>query len=104
MIVVICLAIGIQCGVWWGRKRTAAAEAANKLDKLDVVIVGSLQPHIGLGWLHLIHFLNMTTVNVRAVVDSQCSTDNLRDTSFADLISSLFDIGVECVKSVSELQ
>jgi len=104
VIVVICLAIGIQCGVWWGRKRTAAAEAANKLDKLDVVIVGSLQPHIGFGWLHLTHFLNMTTVNVRAVVDSQCSTDNLRHTSFADLISSLFDIGVECVKSVSELQ
>lgn len=102
--VVICVAIGVQCGVWWRRKREAAAEAANKLDKLDVIIVGSLKPHIGFGWLHLTHFLNMTTVNVRAVVDSQCSTDNPQNISLVDLISSLFDFGVECVKSVSELQ
>ena len=58
-----------------------------------------------MGWLHLIHFLDIPSVRVRAVVDSQYSNKpSCRPpVSFVDLINSLLDMGVECVRSVSEL-
>lgn len=100
--IVICVAIGVQCGVWWRRRR----EQREKDATFDVVIVGNLQPKVGLGWLHLTHFLDMQSVKVRAVVDSQYSNKSSYrpPVSFVDLIDSLLDMGVECVGSIGDLK
>jgi hypothetical protein len=37
--IVICVSVGVQCGIWWRRRREVAFEKA----KLDVVIVGNMQ-------------------------------------------------------------
>lgn len=100
--IVICIAVGVQFGVWWRRRRESASESS----KVDVVIVGNLQPKVGVGWMHLTHFLDMPTVKVRAVVDSQYSNKSSYrpPVSFVDLINSLLDIGIECVGSIGELK
>ena len=77
-----------------------------KSAKLDVVIVGNLQPQIGTGWFHLTHFLDMNSVTVRAVVDSQYANKSAYrpPVSFVDLITSLLDMGIECVNSIGDLK
>ncbi|KAL3790203.1 hypothetical protein HJC23_005575 [Cyclotella cryptica] len=103
---VILTVVGIQCGIWWRQRREGSATPfSSKVSVVDVVIVGPLSPKSGMGWYHVTQFLEMSSVRVRAVVESQYS-NNLHRTpaSFVDMIKALIDVGVECVDSVHKLK
>jgi hypothetical protein len=105
--VVILIAVGVQCGIWWRRRREETTDKAVK-KAVDVVIVGNLLPRSGTGWFHLTQFLDVPNVRVRAVVETRLldkSAASYRPpVAFVDLIKALLDLGVECVDSVHKLQ
>ncbi|KAL7488699.1 hypothetical protein ACHAW6_014298 [Cyclotella cf. meneghiniana] len=104
--VVILTVVGIQCGIWWRRRKEGVSTSFPSKDAVvDVVIVGPLLPKSGMGWYHATQFLELSSVRVRAVVETQYS-NNLHRTpaSFVDLIKALFDMGIECVDSVHKLK
>ena len=86
-----------------------AEEKANSSDvkTLDVIVVGCGLPKRGMGWFHLMQFLQMPNVNVRAVVEpyyldeTQCPHP---PTSFLDLVATLREMDIECVHHVSQLE
>ncbi|KAL7449080.1 hypothetical protein ACHAWC_001179, partial [Mediolabrus comicus] len=65
--------IGIICRKWQEKKikvfRSTKVNAFPKDDVLDVIIVDCGLPKKDIGWFHLMQFLDMPNINVRAVVE-----------------------------------
>ena len=110
--------IGISCRKWKEESQLKKHVDADQNDEtatlttiptpsrkvLDVVIVGCT-PH-GYGWFHLMQFLDMSSINVCAVVEpyfmdiSKCP---LPPQSFMDLVAMLDEMGIRCVYHVDQL-
>jgi len=75
-------------------------------DVIDVIVVDCGLPKKDIGWFHLMQFLDMSNINVRAVVEpfyldkAKCPQP---PQSFLDLVSVLQDLDVKCVKSLGQL-
>lgn len=134
---VILVASGIQLGVWCRHKRdlqlkgnidntvgksssrhgdggyesTIQPKRKTKRESstLDVVIVGCGIPKEGVGWFHLMQFLEMsnTNVRVRAVVESYY-LDSAKcpcpPAVFVDFVETMIYMGIECVNHVGKLE
>ncbi|KAL3756720.1 hypothetical protein ACHAWU_005412 [Discostella pseudostelligera] len=109
--VVLLVSLGAQIGIWCKKLQLQKLEDAAKkvelppIDKsIDVVIVGCGPKSVG--WFHLMQFLDMPNVNVRAVVEpfyldtSKCPYP---PQSFVDLVVMLDDMGIRCVNHVGQL-
>ena len=113
--IVILVALGYNIGIFCRKlqeKRskhqstTVTVNESPKDDIIDVIIVDCGLPKQSLGWFHLMQFLDMSNINVRAVVEpfyldkAKCPYP---PQSFVDLISVLQDLDVECVRSLGQL-
>lgn len=109
--VVMLVALGAQIGIWCKKQQLQKLEDAAinvtlpPIDKsIDVVIVGCGPKSVG--WFHLMQFLDMPNVTVRAVVEpfyldtSKCPYP---PQSFVDLVVMLDDMGIRCVNHVGQL-
>jgi predicted dehydrogenase len=109
--VVLLVALGAQIGIWCKKQQLQKLENATNhvtlppTDKsIDVVIIGCGPKSVG--WFHLMQFLDMPNVNVRAVVEpffldtSRCPYP---PQSFVDLVVMLDDMGIRCVNHVGQL-
>ncbi|KAL9180423.1 hypothetical protein ACHAXT_008393 [Thalassiosira profunda] len=116
---VLLVALGMQIGIWVRQWKDAArlerrlermqqaaggARGPARASKLDVVIVGCGPKSVG--WFHLLQFLDMPEVNVRAVVEpffldkAKCPYP---PQSFVDLIMMLDEMKVRCLYHVGQL-
>ncbi|KAL7499242.1 hypothetical protein ACHAWT_010162 [Skeletonema menzelii] len=111
MVVLVALGynIGSACRKFQESKRSKQATKLNsfpKEDVIDVIVVDCGLPKKDIGWFHLMQFLDMSNINVRAVVEpfyldkGKCPQP---PQSFLDLITVLEDLGVMCVKSLGQL-
>lgn len=115
MVVLVALGynIGIVCRKLQekrSKKQQIAKENAlpkeEDVDVIDVIVVDCGLPKKDIGWFHLMQFLDMSNINVRAVVEpfyldkGKCPQP---PQSFVDLVSVLIDLDVECVKSLGQL-
>ncbi|KAL7550746.1 hypothetical protein ACHAWF_013964 [Thalassiosira exigua] len=114
-IVVLLVASGFQVGTWcreWRDMRLEEEKDAPqrvtvlpKEDKIDVVIVGCAPRSVG--WCHLMQFLDMPDVHVRAIVEpfylnkSKCPYP---PQSFVDLVIMLDEMGIRCLYHVGQLE
>ncbi len=107
--VVMLVALGAQIGIWCKKQQLQKLEDAANLypttDKsVDVVIIGCGPKSVG--WFHLMQFLDMPNVTVRAIVEpfyldtSKCPYP---PQSFVDLVVMLDDMGIRCVNHVGRL-
>jgi predicted dehydrogenase len=109
--VVILVALGAQIGIWCKKQQLQKLEDAASYiilpptDKsIDVVIIGCGPKSVG--WFHLMQFLDMPNVTVRAIVEpfyldkSRCPYP---PQSFVDLVVMLDDMGIRCVNHVGQL-
>ena len=99
--------IGILCRkVQEKRFRNAKVNAFPKEDTLDVIIVDCGLPKKDIGWFHLMQFLDIPNINVRAVVEpfyldkAKCPQP---PQSLLDLVGVLQDLNIQCVKGFSQL-
>mmetsp|Transcript_15652 Transcript_15652/g.33896 ORF Transcript_15652/g.33896 Transcript_15652/m.33896 type:complete len:595 (+) Transcript_15652:20-1804(+) len=111
---VLLVALGAQIGIWCRQRRDSQFEkdrdavgrvAVSPNDtSLDVVIVGCGPQSVG--WFHLMQFLDMPNINVRAVVEpfyldkTKCPYP---PQSFVDLVMLLDEMGTKCVYHVGQL-
>lgn len=111
MVVLISLGynIGVICRKWQEKRSKGLKIAVNafpKDDVIDVIIVDCGLPKKDIGWFHLMQFLDMSNINVRAVVEpfyldkAKCLQP---PQSFLDLVRVLQDLDVKCVKSLGQL-
>ena len=112
MVVLVALGynIGIICRKLQEKrskhKQITKENALPKEDVIDVIVVDCGLPKKDIGWFHLMQFLDMSNINVRAVVEpfylnkGKCPQP---PQSFVDLVSVLLDLNVECVKSLGQL-
>ena len=111
MVVLVALGynIGVICRKWQEKRsngRNTSRVNAFPKDVIDVIIVDCGLPKKGSGWFHLMQFLDMSNINVRAVVEpfyldkTKCQQP---PQSFLDLVDVLQDLDVKCVKSLGQL-
>lgn len=104
---VVFIAIGTQIGVWFRHRleNSQIGPTSRKGDSIDVVIVGCGPTSVG--WFHLMQFLDMQNVCVRAVVEPFYLDEKkcpYPPQSFVDLIIMLDDMGVKCVTHLGQLK
>ena len=110
---VLMVAIGAQIGIWcrqWKEKRlekhkdVSGSLPSKDKSSLDVIIVGCGPKSVG--WFHLMQFLDMAHINVRAVVEpfyldkTKCPYP---PQSFVDLVMMLDEMGVRCLYHINQL-
>lgn len=109
--VILLVSLGAQIGVWCKKMQLQRLEDTDKHvalppaeKSIDVVVVGCGPKSVG--WFHLMQFLDMPNVIVRAVVEpfyfdkSKCPYP---PQSFIDLVIMLDDMGIRCVNHVGQL-
>jgi len=106
-LMVVLIAIGTQIGVWFRRKmeNSQIRTTSRKGDSIDVIIVGCGPKSVG--WFHLMQFLDMQNVCVRAVVEPFYLDEKkcpYPPKSFVDLVIMLDDMGVKCVTHLGQLK
>lgn len=104
---VVLIAIGTQIGVWFRHEmeKSQIGTTSRKGDSIDVVIVGCGPKSVG--WFHLMQFLDMENVCVRAVVEPFYLDEKkcpYPPQSFVDLVIMLDDMGVKCVTYLGQLK
>jgi len=111
MVVLVALGynIGVICRKWQEKRSKGHKTKVNafpKEDVIDVIIVDCGLPKKDIGWFHLMQFLDMSNINVRAVVEP-FYLDKVKcpqpPQSFLDLVGVLQDLDVKCVKSLGQL-
>jgi len=98
--------VAAKTSVTVGDATKMVGNRAGSKNTLDVVLVGCGMPKKGMGWYHLTQLLDMTSVNMRAVVEPFFMNKSLCATvppPFAELVDSLAEKSVPCVDSVSSL-
>ena len=113
MVILVALGynIGSACRKFQEKRskhnQTSKGNVFSKKDVIDIIIVDCGLPKKDIGWFHLMQFLDMSNVNVRAVVEpfyldskGKCPRP---PQSFLDLVEVLKDLDVKCVKSLGQL-
>lgn len=105
-LMVVLIAIGTQIGVWFRHKTEySQIRTTSRGDSIDVIIVGCGPKSVG--WFHLMQFLDMQNVCVRAVVEPFYLDEKkcpYPPKSFVDLVIMLDDMGVKCVTHLGQLK
>jgi len=108
-IVTLLVAAGIGGFLLNSQKLVVKKQRGNRPDTdgtLDVVVVGCGLPKKGMGWYHLTQLLEMSRVNVTAVVEPFFMNEKLcpePPAVFLELTHSLEAMGIETKKSVDDL-
>jgi len=108
-IVTLLVAAGIGGFLLNSQKLVLKKQRGNRPDTdgtLDVVVVGCGLPKKGMGWYHLTQLLEMSRVNVTAVVEPFFMNEKLcpePPAVFLELTHSLEAMGIETKKSVDDL-
>lgn len=118
--IVLLVGLGAQIGIWSRQQKEARPKKKEEggwekekekvsvppaEDALDVVIVGCGPKSVG--WFHLMQFLDLPWVNVRAIVEpyyldkTKCP---FPPSSFVDLVMMADDMGIQCVNRVGRLE
>ena len=111
---VLLVALGAQIGIRFRQWRefqlendrdfTGQGADSRKEKSIDVVIVGCGPKSVG--WFHLMQFLDMQNVLVRAVVEPYYLDERkcpYPPQSFVDLVVMLDEMGIKCVTHVGQL-
>jgi len=133
--IVLLVAFGVQLGIWCRQRKEEALLLVKKKEEeeeeddhvveidrvtgvvlpsssklkekttLDVIIVGCGPKSVG--WFHLMQFLDMPKINVRAIVEpfymdkTKCPHP---PQSFVDLVVMVSEMGIRCVNHVTQLE
>jgi len=113
--IVLLVALGAQIGMWCRQFRDSRLVKDGDVvegvpvvlpdeKSLDVVIVGCGPKTVG--WFHLMQFLDMPNINVRAVVEPFYLNKEMcpyPPQSFVDLVMMLDEMGIRCTFHVGQL-